>query len=108
MAAWLVVLAAPVFRVATWYLLPEYRPIIGKAFPTIADAIAAGCVLAIIRDHLAAWRAYAWLLGSRWFVIVPSALILANYLASYNRPDYVIGQTIRNIAIAVCLDWCVR
>src|SRR5439155_8056704 len=59
MVASVVVLLAPLFRIAMWYLLPEHEALIGKAFPTIADAIAVGCLLALHRERLGTWRPYA-------------------------------------------------
>lgn len=100
------VLGAPLLRIGCWYCLPEYRGIITKAFPTICDAIAIGCVLACVRERLAGWNVYKAFLSSWWFIFVPIAVFASNALASHTRPDYLIGQSIRNIGIALCLDWC--
>jgi len=103
-----VVVVSPLFRIAAWYLVPEHRGIITKAFPTIADAIAVGCVLAAIREQLPSWPPYRWLLQSRAFILVPVVLVVSNYFASHMRPDYLVGQTVRNITIAMCVDWSIR
>lgn len=102
------VLGAPLLRVGCWYLLPELREIINMAFPTICDAIAIGCVLACLRDQLSGWAAYQRFLSSWWFILVPIAVFVSNAFAAHTRPDYLIGQSIRNIGIALSLDWCLR
>jgi peptidoglycan/LPS O-acetylase OafA/YrhL len=35
-------------------------------------------------------------------------VFLSNALASHTRPDFLVGQSVRNIGIAVCIDWCLR
>jgi peptidoglycan/LPS O-acetylase OafA/YrhL len=103
-----IVLLAPVLRIATWYLLPEWRGIITKAFPTVCDAIAIGCVLACVRSRLLDWKLYAAFTRSWWFILVPLAIFASNAFSSHTRPDFLIGQSVRNIGIAMCLDWCLR
>jgi peptidoglycan/LPS O-acetylase OafA/YrhL len=101
-------LLAPACRIGTWYLLPEYRSIITKAFPTICDTIATGCLLACFRERL--WKTgwYRALLESRAFVLVPAVVLISNMFASHTRPDLIMGQSIRNVGIAICIDWCLR
>jgi len=103
-----IVIAAPILRIACWYLMPEWRDIITKAFPTVCDAIASGCLLACVRSRLGDWKLYEWFLSSRVFLLVPAAVMLSNAFASHTRPDYAIGQSVRNIGIALLLDWCLR
>lgn len=102
------VLLAPLLRVAWWYLFPTQQDLATKAFPTICDAIATGCVLACLRDKLSEWKLYNQFVSSWWFLLVPCAIMASNALASHTRPDYLIGQTIRNVGIALCLDWFMR
>lgn len=102
------IVLAPMLRIATWYLLPESRGIITKAFPTICDTIATGCILACLRDWLSGSRRYQAFIAAPGFVLVPLAVLLSNSLGSHTRPDLLIGQTIRNTGIALCIDWCLR
>jgi peptidoglycan/LPS O-acetylase OafA/YrhL len=106
--AFAAVICAPLLRIGIWYMLPECRGIITKAFPTICDTIATGCLLACFRES--AWRldVYRRFLGSRWFLLVPLAILASNALASHTRPDFLVGQSVRNIGIALCIDWCLR
>lgn len=100
--------AVPLLRIGWPYLLPDSSAIITKAFPTVFDAIASGCVLACLRDRLMAWKAYGRFADSWMFFAVPVAILVSNALASHTRPDYLVGQTVRNVGIALCLDWCLR
>jgi peptidoglycan/LPS O-acetylase OafA/YrhL len=102
------VLLAPLLRIGVWYGLPEYRGLLTKAFPTIFDTIATGCLLALYRDRLFQWESYRNFLTSPWFLLVPLAAIASNALASHTRPDFLVGQSVRNIGIALCIDWCLR
>jgi len=102
------VVLVPILRTAAWYWLPEYQGILTKAFPTICDAIATGCLLACYRDRLGANERYRAFLSSGWFILVPLAVMLSNSLASHTRPDLLLGQSVRNVGIALCVDWCLR
>lgn len=102
------VLMAPVLRIATWYLLPQYQGIITKAFPTICDTIATGCLLACFREQVFGLRWYRAFVDSRWFLMVPAAVLLSNSQAWHTRPDLLLGHTVRNVGIALCIDWCLR
>ena len=106
--AWGAICLAPVFRIGAWYLLPEYRGIITKAFPTICDTIATGCVLACLRERLWDSQRYRSFLGSRAFILVPMLVLLSNSLASHTRPDLLVGHSVRNIGLALIIDWCLR
>lgn len=102
------VVLVPLLRTAVWYLLPHYQGIITKAFPTVCDAIATGCLLACFRERLWENGRYRAFLNSAWFVLAPLAVFLSNALASHTRPDLLLGQSVRNLGIAICIDWCLR
>jgi peptidoglycan/LPS O-acetylase OafA/YrhL len=99
---------APLLRIGVWYLLPEYRPLISKAFPTICDTIATGCMLACYRQWLWDQSWYRGLLSSKAFAVVPLIVLVSNIFASHTRPDMLVGQTLRNVGIALCIDWSMR
>jgi peptidoglycan/LPS O-acetylase OafA/YrhL len=101
------VFVAPVIRVLLLLYVPSQRPGIGSIFPTIADAMAVGCLLACLRDHLIESPGYARLLKSRWFVLVPISIFLLNYPLSA-RLGALVRISLMNIAIALCIDWAVR
>ncbi len=106
-AVW-VFLAAPVFRIAIFYLAPDWRPGIGAVFPTIADALAIGCLLALCRDKIWQQRWYRKLLQSRWFFLVPLGALLANKLGGSVRLYILVVLTLMNLAVAASIDWSMR
>ena len=105
--AFAVCLACPLIRMAEFALLPAARLGVGERFETVADAIATGCILAGARDWLSSQKWYMRLLSSRLFFLVP-ILTLSLNLPMRLRYEYSVAETLKNIGIAVCIDWCVR
>jgi peptidoglycan/LPS O-acetylase OafA/YrhL len=101
-------LAAPFLRLFVWYSQPHLQAGIGHTFFTSADTIAAGCLLAIVSDSL--WRSarYRALLQSRWFLLVPVAVVAGGALDSRPRMAFTIGAVLVNVGVALCLDRCMR
>jgi hypothetical protein len=91
-----------------WIFAPARRIEIGEAFSTIGDALATGCLLAGLQDWLAAKPAYLRFLRSGWFAVVPLLGIAANAGQGYALVDCLVGQTVLNLAIALCIDRCRR
>lgn len=100
------VLISPVLRLVIYHFTGS-RYEIGHTFETVADSIAVGCVLAGARGWLTEQQPYQRLLASRWFFLVPLAVLSASAL--YDRPRLYIffGFTIMNVGIALCIDRCV-
>jgi peptidoglycan/LPS O-acetylase OafA/YrhL len=92
---------APFFRLAS--------PHVGSAFNFLiwSDALATGCLLALLREKLFSNVRYSRLLESRWFFLVPTIAIIANYIPS-TKVDWLICGTVMNLAIAVSCDWAMR
>jgi peptidoglycan/LPS O-acetylase OafA/YrhL len=101
------VIAAPLIRIFLMVFVPSQRVGIGSIFPTVADAMAVGCILACVREQLIADSRYAHFLRSFWFVLVPVAVFVLNYPLSA-KSSALIGVSLLNITIALCIDWCVR
>ncbi len=97
-----IIVLSPLIRVGTSVLFPAARPGIDETFATVADAIAAGCLLAGFRDRLEGFAAYAKFLRSVWFWIVP-LLVYAAHLIPYSLVQWGAGETIMNLGIAVCI-----
>jgi peptidoglycan/LPS O-acetylase OafA/YrhL len=91
----------PLFRITS--------PYVGTAFNFLrwSDALATGCLLAIMRDELGGIRGYSRLLASRWFFLAPLAALAANYTPS-TKVYWLAGETVMNVAIAVSVDWAMR
>ncbi len=106
-AALAVLLLAPALRMAWFHFLPELHPVIGEAFPTVADAIAAGCLLAGARDRLGASPAYLSFLRSPWFWLLPVAVFAMN-AQPYYRVRWLFGQTFIHIGVAIIIDRSIR
>jgi len=106
--AFALVVAAPCIRMGIWIYWPARRIEIGEAFSTIGDAIATGCLLAGARDRLGRSERYLRLLRSPGFVLVPFVVLTANAFQHYPAIDFLAGQTLMNLAIALTIDRCVR
>jgi peptidoglycan/LPS O-acetylase OafA/YrhL len=99
---------APVIRVVEYRFFPAWRAGIGETFPTIADTIATGCVLAGIRQWLHANAAYNAFQRSFLVAFLPLVVLAANYMESRPSFDLPFGQTMMNVGIALIVDWVMR
>jgi peptidoglycan/LPS O-acetylase OafA/YrhL len=101
------IIAAPLLRTALLIGAPSFRPGIGETFPTVADAIATGCLLACIRGRLdASPRLLAFLSGPAFWV-VPAVAVACAFVPSA-KADALLGQTITNLGIAIAIERFVR
>jgi peptidoglycan/LPS O-acetylase OafA/YrhL len=107
LAAMAVIVIAPLCRLLILFFWHSQLPGLGTAFPTIADAIAVGCLLALQRRWLSEQRWYMRMISSGWaHLLVPVALIL-NYTLS-TKLRYGVQESLLNIAVALWMDRCVR
>ena len=109
-AAVAVVLAAPAIRVGTWVFLPAMRPGIGVSFETVADALAAGCLLAALQNSLDEHPKLAWLrqiAQKASFGLLPIIVMIFAYTEGYISVSYTVGNTIMNVSIALIIWRCV-
>lgn len=103
-----VLLLAPLIRIVIWFWWPAGREGLGHTFPTIADALATGCLLAGARDWLWTKPWYVRALSSPAFALVPLLAMATNLLARSPRFHYSVGHSVINLAIALTIDRCVR
>jgi peptidoglycan/LPS O-acetylase OafA/YrhL len=103
-AAFALVLLAPVFRVALW----RFGTYHGSYFPAVADSLAVGCLLAGSRRELSESPRYMALMESRLFALVPLALVAVLWARHWILLSHAALQSIENVLIALCLDWCLR
>lgn len=107
--AGLVMLTTPLMRLGWAYLFPQQQALIGEAFPTVCDTIAAGCLLALAREKLHALPRYRAVLEWRGFFLVPLVGFAINaQLPHWTKLHWLVGESCVNLAIAVTLDWCMR
>jgi peptidoglycan/LPS O-acetylase OafA/YrhL len=92
---------APLLRLASPYVAPAF------SFLIWSDALATGCLLALLRENLAANVHYSRLLASRWFVLVPTVAMIANFVPSA-KLNWLVCGTVMNLAIAISVDWAMR
>ena len=106
-AAAAVVALSPLLRVGWYYVMPQYEPLIGEAFPTVADSIAVGCLLAGIRGWLWKQDLYRRFLMSHAFWILPITFLAVN-AQPFAMAGWLMGETIINILIGVTIDRAIR
>lgn len=102
------ILAAPVLRVAFYFAGWES---IGYYFPTVADAIATGCLLAIAWPSLQRFDRYLLSPAMIAAPIVAGGIALLPELGGPGLPTrvyYVIGLTFMHLAIALCIYNAIR
>jgi peptidoglycan/LPS O-acetylase OafA/YrhL len=100
-------LIAPGCRLAWFHVSPGTQTLITEAFPCVADAIAAGCVLAGVRDRLGQSPRYLRAIRSPIFWLLPVLLLLVNE-APYYRLRWLVFESIMNVGIAVIVDRAIR
>lgn len=105
--AFAIMLLCPLIRLGYYYVLPWLiRYEVGYRFETVADSLAAGCVLAGANDWLRRQRLYQQALQSRCFVLVPIIIVCLSALSPRLRTSLLFSATLQNIGIAACIAWC--
>lgn len=107
-AALIAIAIGPAARIALYQFVPASRVGLDQMFPTVADTLATGCLLALMQRRLSASPRYQRFLLSPAFALVPVALVATVALDGHPRFDGLVGQTARNVAIALILDRAVR
>jgi peptidoglycan/LPS O-acetylase OafA/YrhL len=101
-AAWSMLLVAPLSRLLVLLYLRDSPYKDAELFSNVADSLAAGCLLAILRVRLERQNWYVRLLGP-W----PSVMLLAMVLCVNRFDGYgavrVVGATIVNVGLAVLI-----
>ena len=100
--------AAPLGRLLVWYLQPDASFAIGKTFATVVDTIASGCLLAGLQGILGKSARYRRLLESRWFFVIPVAVLATTLIDDRPRIAFVLGASVINVGLALCVDRCIR
>lgn len=98
-----VFLAAPVVRVAMHVVVPIGPSRDLEIFPAVADAIAAGCVMALTREYWARQAWYQRLTASPWVWLALIPVLLVNRYKGFTAID-ALGSPICLALIAVLID----
>lgn len=106
--AGLLMVLAPIARILIWYALPDFRFGIGEFFPTIMDALAAGCLLAGFENEVRSHAVYERFSNSLVFFVVPTLVIIANALSTHAKFAFILGDTVINLGIALCILRCIE
>jgi peptidoglycan/LPS O-acetylase OafA/YrhL len=93
------VVICPFLRFGLLLFAPDFRLGIGETFPTVADQIATGCLLACYRGRIAGSPRLLAFLRGRAFWLVPALAVLAAQAPSA-KLDSLIWQSISNVGIA--------
>jgi peptidoglycan/LPS O-acetylase OafA/YrhL len=104
-AAAAVIAFVPALRVLTWLTLPSARIGIDEQFQLVCDALATGCLLALIIARYGLARTIRTVPG--WVMLLaPFAALVASMLQSRPSVYLPIGATLANVSIALVLLWC--
>ena len=106
-AARVVLLLCPLVRVVLMTMYPGRHAWMGELFPTVADSLATGCLLAGFRDQLIQRSWYMTLLASRWFNVLPICACGLNLFPG-GRLRVLLLETVLNVCIAITIDRNVR
>ncbi len=76
------------------------------AFEIVADSLASGCLLALLREWLHKQRWYWGLLSARGFFVLPLLIVATSALHRSTKIYHSVGLSFINIGAAICVDWC--
>ncbi len=100
------VISAPFVRVATYFVFPSTRSLIGMMLHTRADSLMIGAFLALVslnKDHLRSLKGWtrSWLIpiGALFFAVIDT-LLTRHFKGAYLLP---LGYSLQNIVIAVLI-----
>lgn len=102
-----VLLVCPMWRAFIWLFHPAAQLGIGETFESTADCLAVGCLLAGSRAWLHGQAWYTHLCQPRRFWLVPLATLVLVVVAGRPKATLFLGETLLNLGVALCLDWCV-
>lgn len=102
----LMLLTAPAFRLLSSYGLWPTDPQL--AFESVCDALATGCLLAMLREQLWSVDIYRSAVSSRWVLMIPIGALLAMAVAPSSMLLWTMGLSVLNLGIAMALDRYMR
>ena len=97
-----VIALAPFIRSAMHLAWPE-NYWMGQHFQAVADSLAIGCLLAGAWNWLHAQTRFVAFMRSAWFWAIPAVCAVAVALQDRPKIDALIGRSVINTAIALCI-----
>jgi peptidoglycan/LPS O-acetylase OafA/YrhL len=109
-AAGMMLALCPLLRILLLTNVPSAAGGIGYRFETVADSVAAGCILAGTRGWLNMNKYYQKLQSSRIMILLPFSILLISLLAITRFSLWVqfVGLTLVNVGVALCIDWSIK
>ena len=105
--AFAVMLLVPAIRIVE-ASFPQTGLLMFHSFETSCDALAAGCLLAGMRDVLARQPLYTKFISSPAPLLLPLGILLGSMSFVHPRAQFLLGATAENICIALLIDYVVR
>jgi peptidoglycan/LPS O-acetylase OafA/YrhL len=96
------IIVAPLIRLTLLIYFPALHDSIGESFPTIADSIATGCVLAALGPRLLDRPIIRESISSKWFALMPSLAFFLNMKAG-GRLAIGLFESMINLSIGLCV-----
>ena len=103
-----VLVLAPVTRTLLHRFVPAFEPLIDQSFPTVADSIAGGCLLALGRGVLDRSPTYLRFVRSPALWLAPAVALLASAMEPHPAVYDLLGKSVEIAAITITLDGCIR
>ena len=106
-----VLAVCPIIRVVVILIHPETSAEF-FAFSTVADSLAAGCVLAMLRPRLHKNRIYASLITSRFIGAAPFLALMIFWAGEFISPPIkpafaLVAVSVLNLCMVLTIDWCI-
>jgi peptidoglycan/LPS O-acetylase OafA/YrhL len=98
-----VLAAVPVIRLVLYSAIPGHDELIRTSFETVCDALATGCVLAIVMPRLSGQAWFTRLVRHPLFALLPAAIVLANLQSGHPKAFFLVCIPFMNVAIAVLI-----
>jgi peptidoglycan/LPS O-acetylase OafA/YrhL len=98
-----VMIAVPAVRVVLYATIPGHDELIRTSFETVCDALATGCVLAIIMPVVSQHGWFKRLVRHPLFALLPAAILLANLQNGHPNAFFLVCIPFMNVAIAVLI-----
>jgi peptidoglycan/LPS O-acetylase OafA/YrhL len=93
----------PGIRVALYHLFPGYEGHLNTAFETVCDALATGCLLAILLPTLRQRRWFTAIISSRAFPLLLLAVWIVNKQTDHPHFLWLLGIPFMNVIIALTI-----